>query len=259
MSNELLRRVESKDWDVVSAMKNAPSVIVDGLVELSTSPDGEIRELVLWCLNEIGGSRALQVFLQSLTDRREDIRDLAVQFLQEHHDTENLPELFSQLQSNPDEFVREQIALVIGRIGDPSAIPVLERVLQEGQPDPIPGAIRLALARLGHSESRAQILSVLRESSVNARRQALRDFEYIADKREVGQLLHLLDDTRDAMNVAPSGFTSFIRVCDLTVDVLDAVLEHPFSFPAGELRRYSEDELSEAKQVLRRQGFDSKQ
>jgi HEAT repeat protein len=251
MRSELLHRVEGKKWDVISAMKHASPEIVDGLVALSSSPDGEIRELVLWCLNEIGGSKARQVFLRALKDRREDVRDRALQFLQDHHAADTLPELQEQLRSNTDEFVREGVALTIGRIGDSSAIPALERTLHAEEPDPVRRAVRLALARLGQREARAQILSGLLDSTVSVRRQALEDFEYIADKQEGLVLLPLLDDTRDAMNVAPSGSTRFIRVCDLTVDVLDRVLEHPFSFPAGAMRRYSEEELNQAKQVLR--------
>jgi HEAT repeat protein len=251
MSEVLIRRVEHKDWDVIPAMKGASPAVVDDLVVLArSSSDSEVRELALWCLNQADGAKARSAFVAALKDPGEDIRDKALRFLHRNHDAADLPALLPHLTSHPDDFVREQVALIIGEIGSRSAIPDLERALAQPQPEPVPHAIRLALARLGQPASRAEIFAGLSKATVSERRAALEDFAYIADPGETHRLIPLLSDRRPAVNIGRSGTTNTIRVCDLTVEVVSSILREPFSFSTETRRSFSDEELAEAGRVI---------
>ena len=251
MSEVLIRRVVQKDWDVIPAMKGAPPAVVVDLVVLARSySDSEIRELALWSLNQAGGAKARGAFVAALKDPREDVRDKALRFLHSNHDAADLPILLPHLTSHPDDFVREQVALIIGEIGSRSAIADLERALAQPQPEPVPHAIRLALARLGQPASRAEIFAGLSKATVSERRAALEDFGYIADPSETRRLVPLLSDRRPAVNIGRSGTTNMIRVCDLTVEVASAVLREPFSFSTETRRSFSDAELAEAGRAI---------
>lgn len=251
MTGRFLERIEGKDWDAVQDARSAGAGAAQRLAELAASDDAELRELALYCLNELGGPIAEGVFVRALGDPREDVRDRAVQFLQTHHAAVDVQTLLAQLDGNSDAFARERLALVVGRIGDPRSIPTLERMLERSEPPEVQHAMYLALARLGQSESRARVLERLEAPDVATRLSAIEDFEYLGDRNETHRLLPLLDDTRDAMNVGLSGQTNLLRVCDLAVDLLLVVLDQPDAIPPPRQRRYDDSELARARELAR--------
>lgn len=249
--DDLIIRVEQKDWDVLDAMRNAGPDTIEALERLADSSDQEVRELVLWCFDEVGGEKARSVFLRALHDKNEDIRDRAIAFLHHHHGVSDLPILLREVGRHSDDYIREQAALIVGKIGESSSILALQRTDGPTQHRQVSRAIQLAMARLGDEQSRAVFFKDLESSQVKTLLQALKDFEYIRAPREAHRLAPALDDTRDAVNVGPSHQPYVIRVCDVTVNALDIVLRHPFPFQAGESRRYLNEELQVARELLR--------
>jgi HEAT repeat protein len=250
----IIDKIKNKEWDAVQDAKSIEGEPDDSIIQQASDNDVEVRELTLFCLNEIGGEKAIETFVRSLKDSEEDIRSRAVKFLHEHHSDKVLPELLNELKENQDYYVREQVALIIGKIDEPSAVPDLKKRYKKEGDEIVMKNISLAMARLKDEDSQKVVLDNLQEEEevVKVRYQALMDFEYINDKDLVNNLLPLLDDTRDAKNVAPAGHEYFIRVCDVTINVLNVVLDQPFEFSAGELRRYTSGELKKAKSVVKK-------
>jgi HEAT repeat protein len=247
----LAERVERKDWRVVRDMTGATPDTISAIGQLATSPDREVRVLAISCLDEVGGPVARAAFLNALEDREEDVRDRAVQAI-EHHATEHdVERIVAHLKTHSDEFVRERLALVTGRIAGSSAVGDLKQVLEAGQPREVSEAIRLAMARLGDAESKSAVLARLESPEIDTRRKAIEDFGYLQDPPSARRLIPLLDDRRDALKAGPTPSAYYLRICDLALDVLGAVLgPTALPFPTGQYRRYSDEELATAKHRL---------
>ena len=246
----LATRVEAKDWRVVREMRGASPDAVSAIARLARHADREVRVLALECLDEVGGAVARGAFLAALTDRDEDVRDRAVRGLEHHAGRADVASLLGTVRSHADEFVRERLALIVGRVADRSAIPVLQEILAAGAPADVAAALALALARLGDAASRARVLDRLEAPDVEARRAAIADFVYVADAAEAARLLPLVDDTREARPVGRlAGYS--LRVCDLAIDALGLVLgPGALPFETNVFRRYSAEERLAARRAL---------
>jgi HEAT repeat protein len=243
-------RVSRKDWSVVQQATGFSSEQQHALLPLLSHEEPEVRELVLNCLNAVGGSLARDGLTRALQDKDEIIRARACQFLHHHLATELLPTLSAELKDNLDEYVREHAALMIGKIGNPKAIPNLHEFLREERIDYTRQALTLALARLGDPRGQAEFLRKLEDPFPSRVAGALEDFVYVNDPRLVKHIFPLLADPRNAVNVGMSHSPMHVRVCDVAVSVLDRVLNHPFSFPGDPVRRFSDAEISEAQRLL---------
>ncbi len=246
----LATRVEAKDWRVVREMRGASPDAVSAIARLARSADREVRVLALECLDEVGGAVARGAFLAALADRDEDVRDRAVRGLEHHAGGADVASLLAAVRSHADEFVRERLALTVGRVADRSAIPVLQETLAAGAPADVAAAVALALARLGAAASRARVLDRLEAPGVEARRAAIDDFVYVADAAEAARLGPLVDDTREARPVGRlAGYS--LRVCDLAIDALGLVLgPGALPFETNVFRRYSAEERLAARRAL---------
>ncbi|HEY3065956.1 MAG TPA: HEAT repeat domain-containing protein [Methylomirabilota bacterium] len=249
-SQEVAGRVKQKDWRVLDAAPGPDAG--SAMLPLLDDPDPEVRELALHVLNVVGGPVARQGFLKALKDRGDTVRSAACRFLHVHATREDVPAILAEVTGSFDEYVREQMGLLVGKLGDANAIPTLERQLAAEPDAHARHGLSIALARLGERRARQAYLERLRADNPRQRAAALEDLLYIGDRRLVLDVLPLLDDLREAVNVAPSATRYFIRVCDVAVNVLDVLLQHPFSFKVERVRRYSAEELAEAKAVAAR-------
>lgn len=249
-----IKRVGQQDWDVVKEFSLADVAAAKELAKLAQDPDEEVREIALYCLASIAGEVAQQSFLGALTDSSQQIQDCGANFLLSHHHPKMLPPLMQQLAGNPSDYVRVQVALVIGKIGDPGVVAELEQRLEHEADAAVEESIGLALARLGQPEQLEQALAPLQSQEMEPRLQALRSFEYIG-RPELSHLLGpALADTRDAVNVAPAGHGQYIRVCDVTINTLAVVHGDPFLFEIDRMRRYEADEMEAARALVSRPG-----
>lgn len=249
-SQQIVELIKQKDWDIIEEPGKVGADVAPVILPLLDHEDSEVRELAVHCLNEAGGRAARQGFLKALGDSDDMVWAAACRYLQTNYDKEDLEVLTKQLSSNENEYIREHVALVIGRIGDPGSVRMLQTQLQIEKDADAGHAISIALTRLGESKNRQAYIERLRQDDPKQRVLALRDFEYISDKTLLPNIRLLLDDTRDAVNVAPGDHRYYIRVCDVAVNVLDVVLDHPFVFNVDQLRRYSAQELIQAKSVI---------
>ncbi len=248
----LADRVAEKDWAVVREMTGASTDVASAIAWLTNSADRDVRTLAIACLDEIGGPVARAAFLNALDDREEDVRDAAVRAIEHHATSEDTKRLLQMTAGHSDQFVRERLALTVGRIGEASAIGDLRKELAAGQPTEVAAALRLAMGRLGDRESKQAVLQELEVADVAGRREAIEHFVYLHDPSAAGRLMPLLDDKRDGKRAGTFSSNYFLRICDLAVDALGETLgPSAFSFSVGQYRRYSDQELGEVKGRLR--------
>jgi len=247
---EVVEHVKRKDWDIVEEPGHFGPEVVAALAPLLKDRDKQVRELTVHCIGMAGGAGANQALLQALNDPIETVSAAAVRELAKHYAAADIPAMRKQMVGNSNEYVREQLALILGKTDDKSHVPVLEARQHEEPSEEARHAIVLALARLGEEASRAQIRErLLQLTDARLRVRALQDLPYVNDRGLLRDALPLLDDERLGLNVGPSHGPYWIRVCDVVVIVMDEMLQHPFSFPVGR-RKYQVEELNEAKRVL---------
>jgi HEAT repeat protein len=239
-------RVLQRDWSSLDDLKSATDADADDLSRLVVDSSPEVRELALACLDTVGGPRAREAFLLALHDPDEQLRARASIFLRAHLGGVDAGALHAELQSNDDEYVREQIALATGEVGDPRSIEPL-RARREVEPDPfVREAIDCALARLGDSQGREALAARLALDDPRQRVAAVRGVEYAGDPRLVSDLCPLLADLRDAVNIGASHATYFLRVSDVAARALGRLLSVPLGFDLAPPRRYTDAELGAA-------------
>jgi len=246
---QVVEQVRKKDRSVLESGRigadSSPA-----LVQLLKDRDPDVRELAVRTLDLAGGPVATDGLFQALQDPIEMTRAAAARSLHTHATAANLPVAKKELSSNRLEYVREQMALLIGEIGGSPDIPTLLARRSVEKDEPAKHAILLALCRLGHPPSIQEFLQQLTADDPAIRVARLEDLPYINDRKLAHYVLPLLDDLRDGKNVGPSHGPTFIRVCDVAINELDKLLNHPFPFIVEFMRRYSPDEIARAKMFL---------
>lgn len=249
---QLAERVKNRDWNIVERNEPVPPQAVKDLTPLLRSPEEEVRELTTHVLNLAGGAEARDALLLALQDRNEVVRGNAARFLHNHCTAEQLPILLGHLRKHPDDYVREQMALLLGKLKDNNAVkPLQEQFAAEDYPD-AKHAMALALVRLGDEEQTKAYVTRLEKDDARERVAALDDLLYIQDRKLAPHVIPLLSDRRDGKNVGPSHGPFWIRVCDVAVNVLSEVLNKPFGFQVSGAKRYAPPEIENAIVILRK-------
>jgi len=246
---EIVENVKRKNWDILDQPGTVGPDAGPALLPLLDNPDSQVRQLAVACLNAAGGPAAAKGLLKELQDRTETVRAAAARFLRAHYDKADLPEIVRLMSSSTDEYIREQLALLLGESGDRSSIPDLSARKISDRDEHTRHAALLAMARLGDNASRTEIVAQLNHPEPQERVAALRDLPYVNDLAMLQHVIPLLDDTRPGLNVGPSHGPYWIRVCDVAVNIANQMLGGRFPF-TERTRRYSPEELNEVKSVL---------
>ncbi len=249
---QVVASVQQKQWSIVEAPSGIGPDAGPALLPLLNDKDAEIRELTVWSLDIAGGKSGKDGLFRALQDRTATVRAAAARFLHHHATAADLPLIEKELATNKDEYVREQMALVAGKIGGPQDIPAVGGPKGREKDEHTRHAIDLALARLGDLGSREAYLQALLNDDPLTRSSLIADLPYIHDPKLAPRVAPLLDDVRPGKNVGPSHGPYFIRVCDVTINALDELLVHPFPFTVDPGRRYTPAEITQAKAVLSR-------
>lgn len=103
---------------------------VDTLIKvLNYQNDWRLRTYASWALGEIGNPRAGDQLLSLLDDGVGDVQQSVRHALVKLNDKRIIPKLINDL-FNPQEWVRYESALLLGRIGDERALPELEQLAE---------------------------------------------------------------------------------------------------------------------------------
>jgi HEAT repeat protein len=248
---QIVEEVKRKNWDLVEEPGRVGPDAVPALLPLLNDADPQVRELTVHCLAMAGGPEATRGLLAALDDRIETVSAAAVRGVEKHFTARDVETLRAQMARNPNEYVRERIALMLGKTDDRSNVPALASRKPAEKDRDARHAIVLALARLGDVESKNDVRSNLQNEQVEVRVGALRHLPYVNDRALLADAAPLLDDERPGLNIGPSHGPYFMRVCDVVVMVMGEMLGDALSFETGR-RRYTAQEIAEAKAVLSR-------
>lgn len=208
------------------------------------------RSLVLECFAEIRGDEAILALVRGLEDDEFDVRKTAVILLHGVHGPVAVPRLRELLSLSPDEWVRGNAALILGKLDDAGAISLL-RERASVEPDPEAGRqMRLAVARLEDGKEREAVVKRVSGPNARDRYKAIDDFEYVGRPDLLVHLLPLLSDAREVRNVGTEPFPVWHRVCDRAVEAVAAIGGKPFPFQVGG-RVYSPEEIQAARDRIR--------
>ena len=246
---QVVQSVKRQAWPELSRPGAVPAAAGPALLPLLDDPNPQVRELAVFCLEAAGGPAASKGLMKALNDRTETISAAAARALVNHYAPEDMAEIRRQLSEHPNEVVREHLALLLGKTNSKENIPVLMARKAAEKDREVNHAAHLALARLGQPAEKQEIADLLLNDDPKTRVDTLRDLPYVNDRGLLAKALPLLDDLRLGLNVGPSHGPYYIRVCDVVVNIMDEMLNHPFSFKMG-LRRYSPEELAEAKAIM---------
>jgi HEAT repeats len=247
--SQIVERVKQKDWGVLEQPGIVGADAGPALLPLLGDSDPQVRALAVACLNAAGGAAARQGLIKALHDRIETVRAAAARYLHEHYAKEDIPVIQRELTASPDEYVREQLALLLGKTGDDSNIKLLLARIPVEKDEHARHAASLALARLGEATHRHHLIERLKQDDPKERVNALKDLPYVNDRSLLAHVIPLLDDTRPGLNVGPAHGRYFLRVCDVAVNVANEMLDKPFPW-VEPVKRYSPEQLSEAKAAL---------
>jgi hypothetical protein len=247
--DQIVANVKRKNWDLVEEPGRVGPDAVPALLPLLNDPDPQVRELTVQCLAVAGGPAASQGLMKALDDRVETVSAAAVRGLAKHLTPDDGAAMREQMARNPNEYVREQLALLLGKTGDRSNLASLASRKAVEKDKHTQHAIVLAMARLGDAASKGEVRSQLKSAGVESRVGALRDLPYVNDRSLLSEALPLLADERPGLNIGPSHGPYFMRVCDVVVMVMGDMLGKVFTFETGR-RRYTPEEVTEARRVL---------
>jgi hypothetical protein len=248
--SQVVEGVKHKQWRLAERPGLVGVDAVPALLPLLSDPDRQVRELTVHCLDMAGGPAAAQGLLRALDDHIETVSAAAARGLANHYTAAEIPAIRVQMNRNPNEYVREQLALLLGKTGDPSNMASLGARGPAEPDEHAQHAMSLAMARLGDVASKNELRSkFLQSGNVPQRVAALRDLPYVNDRSLLASAAPLLDDQRNGLNVGPSHGPYYIRVCDVVVVVMGEMLGRVFSFDPGR-RRFTPEELAEARRVL---------
>jgi hypothetical protein len=250
MPAEVVAHVKQKDWRIVERPGIVGADAGPALLPLLDDPDAEVRQLTVTCLNEAGGDAARRGLLKAIRDKVETVAGLAARFLRKRYAPEDLPTIEAELDRSRDDYVREQLGLLLGETGDPAKIPLLQGRLARERDENARHAASLALARLGDGAARQQQIDRLLQPDAKRRVDALKDLPYVNDRGLLKQALPLLDDTREAVRMGRSHGPKYaLRVCDVAINVANEMLGNPFPW-VQPIKRYAPQEIDQAKAAL---------
>jgi HEAT repeat protein len=212
--------------------------------------NGNVRELAIMCLNEIGGPRAAAVFVEALSDTYLAVRSRAVAYLMTHNSPDLLQPLLVRYDSATDPILKARIPLVIGKLGNPDAVPELKQRSSQSPPPDAARSIGLALARLREQPWLDQVVQQLQSPDARVRHQGLRDLEYLGQPDLLRHVVPLLQDRTPVVNVGPPPSVVWLRVCDAAVIAIARVTGRRFSFNALVERPFTDAEIAEVAGAL---------
>lgn len=248
---QLIQRIRAQDWNLLEQPARVDPSAAPAIVAVLGDGDRQVRELAIHMLHRAGGPVAKDGIFKALHDEYDIVRAAAARYLHNHCQPDDVGRLVTEMQDNGDEYVREQVALLLGKLGQGTAVEALQQRLEAEDRPHARRAIELALVKLGDATQREAYLQRLRGDQVSARVEAVEELLYLRKRDLAPYVATLLNDFRDGKNVGPSHGPYWIRVCDVAVNVLDDVLDHPFTFEVRGNKRYEPGELREAEAVLR--------
>lgn len=243
-----------KDRQAILRARELGAAAVPTLLQLARNANGEVREIALYGLDEVGDSRGSAVYAHALLDSEPMVRGIAMRALQHRPDAAVVDLLFDAYDRSPEPVVRQNVALILGRIGPPAVNPaeLARRFKAESDPIAQEGLV-VALAKLGDDSARKRFVELLDASRERDRGRFLEHVGYIHERWVLQALMPILDDTTSVLRIGVDGLPGpeYLRACDVAVNLLADLSGAALPFKVDGSTNYSAQNLAQARRVLK--------
>ncbi|HNU00531.1 MAG: HEAT repeat domain-containing protein [Acidobacteria bacterium] len=241
-------------------------------------PDPFVRRRITSALTNAKHPDAIPFLLFKLQDDEGDIRRSAIigltlfprDVLFQRCTAESIEAIYRQACRWEDRC--DDAFKIVGDWGDPAWIPRLREqrdkaahalILKETSPHPphnvfyapaIVQACWMAMVKLGDAEATEQLRLMAFTPEILPRVFAIKCLEYLKREAWTDTLIPLLDDERDALNIAPRPSVFYHRICDLALIALIRIygIESEISFQVVDFGpvRYSREQIAEVLRII---------
>jgi HEAT repeat protein len=255
MNAELMQLMAKKDWRAVEVARTAGPQAVAELEPYLQHRDPAIRALAVDCLNAAGGARVSDLLIQALRDTNEQVRINAIKALHERPPQGREQALLAALDADRsrDGFVRQQIPMILGRMGARGAIPDLRRRLEAEPRQDVKDGFIAGLAKMGDPPAREEFGALLRDARGERTAELMEYVRYLDEPWVIPLLVPVLERREIAVDLSTHRTTLRRRECDLAVDEVLRISKAPFSFALNEIAQYTEAQIAEVLQYARAQ------
>ncbi|MCB9845609.1 MAG: hypothetical protein H6811_06455 [Phycisphaeraceae bacterium] len=244
--------MRAHDWSAVQLAQGMGPSAVSQVRPFLTSGDEVQRLLAVDCVAAAGGKDAPDILLQMAADPYEQVRgnaSVALNRLPPVGRSARIGEVYDGTRR--DDFVRRQLAMVLGRVEDKDAGRVLTARLES--PDiavesiEVVDALVAALARRGDAPSRTRFALHLSEAR-GKRIASLVDLSKYIDQPWLIRAWGPVLANRDiALVLATHEITVERRACDLAVDEIARLSQRQFTFPIAPYGQYRPEQIAEVR------------
>ena len=247
----LEQKIIAKDEGALELARQLGAGAEPVLEKLARHPDGEVRELDVMAIGEAAGPARNKMLINALGDQDINVRSAAVRGLWKTADAAALQSLQMQVGSNPDPYVRGEVALIVGKTakkGDTGILLSRRAVERDGDAN---HKVVLALTKLGDDAARQTQKAALAAPDPQKRLKAVREYEYIDDPKTLIDLKPALADVSEVYNInPPHAQPKLIRLCDVAVNVVAKVAKVKLSFDGNERKRFEAPQIAEVVRVV---------
>lgn len=251
--SEITRLALEKDRRAILEARARGAAALPELTQLARNEDGEVREIALYGLAELNDRRTSPIFAAALLDPEPMVRGVAMRTLLERPDPAVYDLLLDAYDQSPEPVVRHNVALILGRIGEPTVKieDVRRRFEAESDPFAEEGCL-VALAKLGDERAQERVAELLAASRGRERGRFLEHAAYLHAPWVVRALGPVLADPTPLLRIGIDGVPGpeYLRACDLAVNLVAAISGWHFSFPVGRNINYSAADLAEVQRFV---------
>ena len=241
-ANTLEAMLEAGNWSAVEMAQKQGAAALPVIKRAAGNAKYQTRQIAMACAGKIGGGEAGKILAAGLSDQDVNVRIEAANALALNPPAEAGTAIVARLNVEPDDGVKESLAIAAGFIPGVPTVQALRVVVAGG--GPVALTARMALAKLKDGAARQSLMADLASPDAFKRYTAVGWLRYIDDKSLAPEAKKLLWDKADAQKIGPKKAPKFRRVCDQAVDTLVVLLKLKVPFEQNIERIYTDTEIT---------------
>ncbi len=246
----LVQQIKTLNWDAPATAAGIGAPAAQTLSTLAKDEDPQIRQITIACLDAIGGENAVDIALEHLLDEDAEVVAESITLLHHHPPLKREEYLHMAFKKTKDPFAIEQIPLIAGRISlDINTKPWIEEMESQEKTGKVDDGLVTGLARMGHQPAREKFVKSVLASKGRRSKEWIDYCGYMEDTWIVPHMVPLLDRYELALNLNPDDKDSYLRTCDLAVEVIVELTGVDVGFPVKRVNRYTGQELTKIKEI----------
>lgn len=245
----VIARILNKDFTIQNKLSEITNA--QPIADLMNDEDVEVRELALHCLAEIGGHIAEQAAIKALFDKDEQIQFLATRVLRKHLSANASTELLKHYSNHPNPLVRREIGILLAKLGKP--IHNIEKLINNEQSPIAREGLYFAAAQSGNVFAQNEIFHQIKIANTQQRKIIIEEANFLEAKWILPGLITLLSDQTPTLRIGVDGVNGpeYLRICDLTINLVVTLSDTSFSFLVNQSSEYSQQAIDEVIDYLK--------